>query len=172
MDAEMETQTPAQEGSAHEGPWEIERKFLVPVLPEAEVRAAPAFIRQGYLVVDADGSSVRLRDIDGRLVQTIKRGQGVQRREVEIDLMPEQFEALWPLTEGRRIVKQRYPIPYDGHTIDLDVYAGALEGLVTAEVEFDSVEAAHSFVPPAWVGRDVTDDLRYTNQCLALHGRP
>lgn len=152
--------------------WEIERKFLVPVLPGDEIRDAPASIRQGYLVVDTDGSSVRLREINDRFVQTIKQGKGVQRREVEIDLTPAQFETLWPLTAGRRIEKRRYPIPYEGHIIELDVYAGTLAGLITAEVEFESVEAASAFTPPAWLGRDVTDDLRYTNQCLAIHGLP
>ncbi|HMB93007.1 MAG TPA: CYTH domain-containing protein [Rhodothermales bacterium] len=168
----MDTQTlPKKDQSGKDG-WEIERKFLVPALPEEMACGTPASIRQGYLVVDTNGSSVRLREIDDRLVQTIKQGQGVQRREVEIDLTPTQFKMLWPLTEGRRIEKQRYAIPYEGHTIELDVYAGVLDGLVTAEVEFESVEAANCFEPPAWLGKEVTEDLNYTNQCLAINGLP
>ena len=59
----------------------------------------------------------------------------------------------------------------DGHTIELDVYAGALSGLIVAEVEFDDPWGAESFVAPYWFGREVTDDPAYKNQRLALAGR-
>jgi CYTH domain-containing protein len=152
--------------------WEIERKFLVETLPEEAACYSPSSIRQGYVAVDASGSSVRVRQIGDRFFLTIKQGQGLTRREVEMALSADQFETLWPLTEGRRIEKQRYALPYESHTIELDVYAGALKGLLTAEVEFASIEAATGFVPPSWFGLDVTDDLRYTNQSLSIHGVP
>ena len=59
-----------------------------------------------------------------------------------------------------------------GLVIELDVYTGDLEGLVVAEVEFDSEEAAEAFAPPEWFGEDVTDDVRYKNQRLARDGAP
>jgi CYTH domain-containing protein len=57
-------------------------------------------------------------------------------------------------------------------TIEVDVYSGALEGLVVAEVEFDDPWGAESYVPPYWFGREVTADSAYKNRSLALHGRP
>jgi CYTH domain-containing protein len=27
-------------------------------------------------------------------------------------------------------------------------------------------------MPPSWLGREITDDARYKNRNLALHGRP
>jgi adenylate cyclase len=60
----------------------------------------------------------------------------------------------------------------DGLEAEVDVYADAHEGLLTAEIEFPSVEASEAFTPPEWLGREVTDDRRYANQALALHGRP
>ena len=48
-------------------------------------------------------SEVRLRRRDGERVLTVKRGSGRTRTEEEIELEPEQFDALWPLTEGRRV---------------------------------------------------------------------
>ena len=51
------------------------------------------------------------------------------------------------------------------------MYSGAHDGLLTAEIEFPSVEASEAFEPPAWLGRDVTGDGRYANQALALQGR-
>jgi adenylate cyclase len=52
------------------------------------------------------------------------------------------------------------------------MYKGDLEGLVVAEVEFDSEEAADAFAEPDWLGRDVTEDVRYKNQRLARDGAP
>jgi adenylate cyclase len=93
--------------------------------------------------------------------------------EEELAIEDERFERLWPLTEGRRIEKTRYEIPgEDGSTIELDVYDGALDGLVVAEVEFDSEDAADRFAGPDWLGEEVTDDKRYKNQRLACEGRP
>ena len=64
-------------------------------------------------------------------------------------------------------------IPADGGlAIELDVYAGDLDGLMTAEVEFGSEEEADAFDPPPWIGTDVTGDARYSNQSLAVRGLP
>jgi adenylate cyclase len=71
-----------------------------------------------------------------------------------------------------RVEKTRYEIPYGAHLIELDVYSGALEGLVVAEVEFGSEEESARFDPPDWFGSEVTDDVRYSNRSLAVHGRP
>jgi CYTH domain-containing protein len=90
------------------------------------------------------------------------------RVEEEIEIDPDRFERLWALTEGLRIEKTRYEIDAeDGLVIELDVYTGDLDGLVTAEVEFASEEAADAFAVPDWLGPDVTEDLRYKNQRLA-----
>jgi len=84
-----------------------------------------------------------------------------------------QFEALWPLTEGRRIEKTRYEISAGQRLmIELDVYGGGLEGLVVAEVEFPTRAEAEAFDAPPWFGPDVTDDERYKNQRLATAGLP
>ena len=51
-------------------------------------------------------------------------------------------------------------------------FGGGLDGLIIAEVEFDSPESLTGFTPPGWFGTEVTDDGRYSNASLALHGRP
>jgi CYTH domain-containing protein len=63
-------------------------------------------------------------------------------------------------------------LPHDELEIELDVFEGELEGLVVAEVEFDSDAAADSFEPPEWFGDEVTGDDRYLNETLAIQGRP
>ncbi len=47
-------------------------------------------------------------------------------------------------------------IPHGGLEIELDVYAGALEGLLVAEVEFATEADAREFEPPEWFGDEVT----------------
>jgi CYTH domain-containing protein len=147
---------------------EIERKFLVARLPELD-RARASRIEQGYLVIGAEGSEARVRRRDGVCTLTVKSGSGLARGETEISITTDQFEALWPVTEGRRIEKTRYVLD---DAVELDVYAGELEGLIVAEVEFPHMAAAFEYEPPAWFGGEVTTDDRYKNRRLATDGRP
>jgi adenylate cyclase len=149
---------------------EVERKFLVPVPPELHGTESDR-IEQGYLASGED-DEVRLRRKGGQLLLTAKRGSGLTRDEVEVELDREAFERLWPLTEGRRLSKRRHVLRQEGLKIELDVYAGDLEGLVVAEVEFPSEEEANEFAPPGWFGEEVTEDHRYRNETLATKGPP
>ena len=151
---------------------EIERKFLVTETPPGLDRYPHEAIRQGYLALDPDGTEVRIRQKGDRFFQTIKRGGGLQRTEVEALLTRAQFEAFWPMTEGRRVEKVRYEIAYQDRVIELDVYGGALSGLLTAEVEFPSIEASAAFQPPPWLNHEITEDKRYKNRNLAVNGIP
>jgi CYTH domain-containing protein len=150
---------------------EIERKFLVDRLP-AGVGEGEA-IEQGYLAVGEDGVEVRVRRRDTDMTLTIKSGPGMVRTEEEMEIDERRFESLWSLTEGRRVTKRRHLVPLDdGLAAEVDVYSGAHDGLLTAEVEFTSAERSDSFQPPEWFGREVTGDRRYANQTLAMGGMP
>jgi len=149
---------------------EIERKFLVSAIPDEADEATP--ILQGYLPLTSDDAELRVRRKGDSTVLTVKRGHGLDRGEEEVAISDEVFEVLWPLTEGRRIEKRRYEIPHAGATIELDEFGGELDGLLVAEVEFDSTEASERFDPPDWFERDVTDDPAYSNRALAERGRP
>lgn len=153
-------------------PAEIERKFLLPEAPGWLSEHPAVRIEQGYLAIEA-GAEVRVRRIGEEQVLTAKRGRGEVREEVEIALEREQFDALWPLTEARRLVKTRTRVPIDGGLIaEVDVFEGELEGLVIGEVEFGSKEQSADFDPPGWLGREITGHGPYAGQSLALHGRP
>jgi CYTH domain-containing protein/CHAD domain-containing protein len=149
---------------------EIERKFLVEEVPQgAGTRTA---IEQGYLALDEHGE-VRLRRKGGELLLTAKAGHGEVREEVEVAIGPSAFEALWPLTEGRRVRKARHYVPLNGYLrAEVDVYEGDLEGLLTAEIEFATREEADSYRPPSWLGPELTGDERYANRSLATRGLP
>ena len=149
---------------------EVERKFLVAQPPDLEGVPADE-IEQGYLAIGADGE-VRLRRKGDALVLTAKRGSGLSRQEAEIELDPERFDELWPLTQGRRLHKRRHLVTHEDLKIEVDVYEGELEGLVVAEIEFDSEDQARGFEPPDWLGEEVTGDRRYLNETLAAQGAP
>lgn len=148
---------------------ERERRWLVHRLPSDPGPGTP--IRQGYLAHDGT-VAVRVRRRGDRHVATVKGGRGRTRTEVEWDLTPEQFDALWPLTSGRRLGKVRHEVPVEGGTAEVDVFEGDLEGLVLVEVEFDGDEPMAAFEAPRWFGPEVTDDPRYTNAALARDGLP
>jgi adenylate cyclase len=151
---------------------EIERKFVLSRKPEGLDDAPSRRVEQGYLAITDDGIEVRVRRIGDRTVLTVKQGAGERRLEEEVEIPETTFEALWPLTDGRRIEKRRFLLDHDGHRVEVDVYAGALEGLVVAEIEFESERASAAFEPPDWLEREVTGDARYANQRLALEGLP
>lgn len=152
---------------------EIERAFLVAAEPPRRAHSVER-IEQGYLAIDPGNAEVRLRRRAARLTLTVKSaGHGVVRAEEEIALDADRFARLWPLTAGRRLEKDRHLIALSQALVaELDIYHGALAGLRVVEVEFETVEAAEGFTPPAWFGREVTEDERYRNRALAVQGRP
>ncbi|MDA0180636.1 CYTH domain-containing protein [Solirubrobacter phytolaccae] len=150
---------------------EIERKWVLDSPPSGFEEHRSQRFEQGYLAIDPAGAEVRVRRKDGaKSVMTVKTGSGLVRGEEEWEIA--NFDALWPLTAGRRVLKTRYFIPLDGETVELDVYEGELEGLLTAEIEFADEASAQAFVAPDWLGRDVTEDKRYGNRVLAVEGLP
>jgi adenylate cyclase len=152
---------------------EIERKFLIPDPPPDFERFPHSRIEQAYVAIDPVGTEVRIRRRGEQTTLTVKGGRGRSRAEEELDIDAPRFVRLWELSAGRCLEKTRYELPAeDGLTIELDIYAGRLAGLVTAEVEFASPQAADRFVPPPWFGQEVTDDDRYKNRRLAVDGRP
>jgi CYTH domain-containing protein len=152
---------------------EIERKFRLEGEPDWISDCDSTRIEQGYLAIEgAGGAEVRLRRRDGETLLTVKLGSGEIRTEEEIALEPEQFEALWPLTKGRRVEKVRYLVPTESGEIEVDVFEGELAGMITAEMELDSEAQSDAFDPPGWLGREVTGDDRYANETLAAHGLP
>jgi CYTH domain-containing protein len=97
----------------------------------------------------------------------VKEGSGLVRLEIEETVTPEVFQALWPLTAGRRLRKRRYRVPDGDLTWEIDEFLD--RDLVLAEVELPSVKADLSV--PEWlrpsVAREVTDDPAYGNAELS-----
>ncbi|MGD2132667.1 MAG: CYTH domain-containing protein [Maricaulaceae bacterium] len=150
---------------------EIERKFLV---VDDDWRASvrrEITIRQAYLA-SGDGAEVRIRITNGSRAQlAVKtRRTKLSRDEFEYDIPLADAEALLPARLGEVIDKRRHEVEIDGAIWEVDVYAGPLEGLVTAEIELTS--ESQKIDPPPWLGAEVTGDPRYANATLAREGLP
>lgn len=143
---------------------EIERKYLVKTLPENLESYPCRFLEQGYLCTEP---VVRVRQDNDKYELTYKSKGLMIREEHNLPLTKESYEHLKTKADGRIITKKRYMIPYEGHTIELDIFEGELDWLVLAEVEFSSEKDANLFVAPEWFGEDVTFSTKYHNSNLS-----
>ncbi|QTK82397.1 Adenylate Cyclase [Agrobacterium tumefaciens] len=146
---------------------EIERKFLVARGEwRNQVTRSMAF-RQAY-VASMEDRSVRVRIVDRRdATLTVKIGaSALVRDEYEYAIPLEDAEELMQSAPGVVIEKTRHTVEHGGFTWEIDVFEGQYEGLVVAEVEMHDENADPDL--PAWLGREVTGDRRFSNQSLAM----
>lgn len=151
-------------------PREIERKYLLrahPVVPEGAERLR---IEQGWLPGERLRERLRrvtLPDGSERLLRGLKLGRGLERIEIEEPAPPDLFAALWPLTEGCRVRKERFRVRVGALVWEIDRFLDRT--LHLAEVELPSRDAPAPV--PAWLApvvvREVTDEPGYTNLELA-----
>ena len=144
---------------------EIERKFIVTDPPKDLDSYPHSEIEQGYLCMEP---VIRIRRLDHDYILTYKSKGLMKRAEHEFPLTKQAYEHLKSKFDGILIYKTRYQIPASGSlTIELDIFHGDHEGLMMAEVEFPSEEAALDYEGPEWFEDEVTLDPRYQNNNLA-----
>ena len=147
---------------------EIERKYLVKheLLPELSNGVKMV---QCYLV-RSEKFTLRLRLADQKAFLTIKgrsSEDGLSRYEWEKEIPVSEAFELMALCGSGVIDKTRYLVPFGKHTYEVDVFHGANEGLVLAEIELSDEQEA--FEKPSWLGEEVTGEVRYYNSMLSLH---
>lgn len=144
---------------------EIERKFLVKSDAWRAAVAEQRVLRQGYLAAE-NGNTVRIRIAGDQAWLTVKGpAAGSRRAEFEYGVPTDDALAMLALCRTRVVDKVRNRVPIDGHVWEVDEYAGANAGLITAEVELDS-ESAEVPLPP-WLGPEVTGDRKFDNASLS-----
>ena len=149
---------------------EIERKFLTKHIPFDITEYPCKQISQAYI---SFSPTIRIRQSDDAYILTVKGKGHLAREEFELPLTKDDYDRLSLKTEGTPVIKKRYLVPVDGGlTAEVDIYEGKLEGLMTTEVEFPSLEEAERFVAPDWFGKDVSEEKAYKNTSLSLHGMP
>ncbi|CQR52846.1 CYTH domain-containing protein [Paenibacillus riograndensis] len=154
---------------------EIERKFLLPEYPERLIQEGQVqvltrhSIDQTYLAIE-DGQELRVRkitDLDSGEItytHTFKDGKGISRKEIEYSISEGLYNQMIEAVKAVPLVKTRITGIWNGTTVEIDLYT-QLE-LTVLEVEFDSLEAAESFVAPGWFGKDVSVDKKYSNKTV------
>ncbi len=149
-------------------PQEIERKFLVTGEYKSQAYAQ-SHIVQGY-ISSARGRTVRVRIRDDKGYLTIKGASnesGTSRYEWEKEIPLNEAEELMRICEPGIIDKTRYLVRSGKHIFEVDEFYGENDGLVVAEVELVSEDEL--FEKPAFIGREVTGDIRYYNSQLMKH---
>ena len=143
---------------------EIERKFLVKKLPDHLDQYPHDELCQAYVCTSP---VIRVRKKNEEYILTLKSGGLLAREEIEMPINESSFTHLKNKKDGMLISKTRYKIPEkEGLLIELDLFHEEYEGFCMAEVEFTSVQQANAYIPPAWFGKDVTQDPRFHNSQL------
>jgi CYTH domain-containing protein len=152
---------------------ERERRYLLTKLPDGlKLQDPHAQITDNYIT----GTRLRLRK--SRWVQTnewtLKLTQKHTPQPPDFSrtlitsfyLNEYEYETL-SVFEGNELRKNRYPFEHDGRKYDVDVFLGALYGLILAETDFDDDAEMDNFPTPSFAARDVTRDELFTGGHLA-----
>ena len=143
---------------------EIERKFLVKNDHWRLSADKGKNYRQAYL--SRGNATVRIRTAGEKGFITIKgKTQGISRPEFEYEIPFVDAEELFSLCTGMIITKKRFLVLHEGHQWEIDVFEGANEGLVLAEIELKSEN--EKFAIPDWAGAEVSNDNSYSNSSLS-----
>ena len=146
---------------------EIERKFLITSTDFIAESYTKHEIAQGYLNSNPE-RTVRVRSKDDKGFLTIKgksNAAGLSRFEWEKEIDWQEAKQLLLLCENGVIEKTRYLIHVGTHLYEVDVFYGANDGLIMAEIELTSEDEI--FEKPLWLGEEVTNDERYYNAYLS-----
>lgn len=139
---------------------EIERKYEVTSNEFKNLSVETSLITQGYLSKDIN-RTVRVRTVNNTGILTIKgigNESGTTRQEYEVTIDFEMALQLLLLCDKPLIIKNRYIVPYDGLTIEVDEF---LNGMVIAEIELDSEDQQINV--PSWFGEELTGNPKYYN---------
>lgn len=141
--------------------FEIERKFLI-ANDGWRCGATQARRLKDGLIGQGERGKARVRLDQDRAWLTVKgvRTGGISRPEFEYEISMADAEAMLATAcTGCLIEKVRHTVPHDGLMWEVDVFGGALSGIVLAEIELE--HEAQTFVRPDWLGEEVTGDPRF-----------
>ncbi len=156
---------------------EIERKYLVCGEDYKSLATQVYHIRQGYLCRDVE-RTIRIRE--RKTLNAEHRTQNAEafltikgkpqagllgHFEYEHKVPPSAADGLFALCEQGIIDKHRYIVPHDDVIIEVDVFHGANEGLILAEIELQDEKQTVNL--PHWLGEEVTNNPQYYNAYLS-----
>ena len=146
---------------------EKERKFLVTSFEFKNEAFAKKSILQGYISSNPERMvRIRANGMDGFItIKGMGNKSGMTRFEWEKMISLEEATALLKLCEEGAIEKIRYEVKVGNHVFEVDEFFGENKGLVMAEIELESEDEV--FEKPSWLGKEVTNDVKYYNAYLS-----
>lgn len=123
-------------------------------------------IWQTYLAVGSEEVRIRkIKDSDNiKYMMSYKEGGRLKRKELEFEISKDVY---MQLAFKKPLEKTRREVVYEGDIYEVDIYHNEnIKGLMTAEIEFNSTKDATIFIPPQWLGEEVTYNDKYKNQSL------
>lgn len=147
---------------------EVEHKFLLANDDWRPLVERSVHYKQGYLS-SSPTSSVRVRISDSHAWLNIKSATiGTHRQEFEYEIpLADADSILETLCHKPLVEKMRHFVHYEHHLWEIDEFTGDNAGLIVAEIELSQI--GESFAKPAWIGEEVTEDLRYYNNNLTRY---
>jgi len=151
--------------------YEIERRWLVPAdAARGRLTAQPVCLTDTYVT----GTRLRLRRLvtpaGDELFKLCKKygdRDGAMEAITNLYLSEQEYHRLGVLP-GLVVAKERHHLGRGS----LGVYRLPDEDLYVFEIEFDSPADAVGYVPPIFVGREITGDADYTGLALARRANP
>ncbi len=132
---------------------EIERKFFIQAIPD--LSGIAVLHSERFFLKTENGFEERISKIDGKFYYDKKIIISPVEREREKKIITEEeFNELKIRAYGSTI-RDTYLLSKKPK-ITLQIYHGQFEGLIRAEVEFDSLQEANDFVPVYWMGKEIT----------------
>ena len=141
---------------------EIERKYEVQYFPDDIKIEKVQKIEQAFIYKD-ENTIIRIRKIQTKqatdYIYTVKTKGDIpydncyqigQKYEIESNITKELYEKLLVRKISNQIVKTRLVVPIQNNLkVEIDIYYGYLQGFLTAEVEFPTVDK------PDWLGEEI-----------------
>ncbi len=155
---------------------EIERRFLLfpckieSFLKKSSLSYKSLYVFQFYLEREG-GEVLRYRQIGKEFIKTVKKGEGISRKEIEEKIGKEEFLRALLKKEGRVIKKIRYVVEFENKKFEFDAFLGFLKGLNILEIEFFSINEAKNFSLPKifapLIIEEVTEIREFSNKALS-----
>lgn len=140
---------------------ELEKTYLAKNLPDGLTSCPVKELIDVYFPMTSDHPKLRIRKRGEKFEMTkkelVNEGDASAQIEQNIALSAEEFAALQQLP-GKKIHKLRYYYAMQEKTAEIDVFQGALQGLVLIDVEFDSAADKDAFPMPDFCLCDVTQE--------------
>lgn len=140
---------------------ELEKTYLAKFIPVKLEKCKHKEIIDIYMPQDHGHSSLRIRK-KGDEYELTKKNQidandSSKLKEQTVQLTKQEFDFLSQL-KGRMVHKIRYYFNYKARVCEIDVFQGALKGLIVIEIEFENEEEKESFEMPDFCLADITQE--------------